>query len=196
MKIYALDFRLELRPTLPSAHFVWQRKPLAEIVKQLQSESIDFSDQMFYAEATMESLDLIRSLLENEQVAHQRATLVLTFPNHDDIPRFFDALRNGYRSETAAGGIILNEKDEMLMIHRLGRWDLAKGKVEKGESLEEAAWREVEEETGLKGHVVDGHFEDTFHVFKRKKKWTFKVTHWYNMSVGEQGKALIKRLNP
>ena len=50
----------------------------------------------------------------------------------------------------AAGGLVNNEKDEILMIFRRGKWDLPKGKLDKGETLEECAVREVEEETGLK----------------------------------------------
>ncbi len=184
MKIYALDFRIELRPHLPSAHFTWQRLPLAEIAEQLHHKGVDFPDQMFYAEASMESLDLVRSLLEDANVAGQRATLVLFLANPDEVTEFFEALRNSYRPETAAGGLVRNDSDELLLIERLGRWDLPKGKVEEGESLEEAAIREVAEETGLTGHTLGPHFMDTFHVFKRKKKWKFKVTHWYLMTVG------------
>lgn len=183
MKIYALDFRLELRTELPSAHFTWQRQELTVISDQLRSRGVDFADQMFYAKGSMDSLSLVQGLLEDEQVAAQRATLVLFFKSPDLIPRFFEALQTQYRPESAAGGLVLNESNELLLIHRLGRWDLPKGKVEKGESNPDAAWREVAEETALEGHVMGNHIGDTYHVFKRKKKWTFKVTYWYAMSV-------------
>ena len=49
----------------------------------------------------------------------------------------------------AAGGLVLNEKNELLMIFRRGFWDLPKGKVDEGETLEQCAVREVKEETGL-----------------------------------------------
>src|SRR5690606_40252613 len=44
---------------------------------------------------------------------------------------------------TAAGGMVINDKKEILFIYRNKRWDLPKGKVEKGETLEDSAIREV-----------------------------------------------------
>ncbi len=185
MNIYALDFRLELRLDLPSPHFSWQRIPLGDVAAQLTGSGIDFPEQMFYAEASMDSLDLVRQLLENKEVAAQQATLVLLFKEEAEKEHFFEALRDGYRPEVAAGGLVFNAQQELLLIERLGRWDLPKGKLEANESIEEAAWREVEEETHLQGHQTTSHFADTYHVFNRKGKWTFKVTHWYLMAVDQ-----------
>ena len=47
----------------------------------------------------------------------------------------------------AAGGIVETPDQQSLFIHRLGCWDLPKGKVELNESLPIAAQREIEEET-------------------------------------------------
>ena len=49
----------------------------------------------------------------------------------------------------AAGGLLTDENGRLLCIHRIGHWDLPKGKLEAGEALEEAAAREVEEECGV-----------------------------------------------
>ena len=48
----------------------------------------------------------------------------------------------------ACGGVVRNDKNDVLLIKRMGLWDLPKGKLEKGESYEECAKREVVEETG------------------------------------------------
>jgi ADP-ribose pyrophosphatase YjhB (NUDIX family) len=48
----------------------------------------------------------------------------------------------------AAGGLVENEHGEILLIYRKKHWDLPKGKLDAGETLEECAVREVEEETG------------------------------------------------
>ena len=52
-----------------------------------------------------------------------------------------------YKIIEAAGGVVFNEKNEILMIYRLKTWDLPKGKIEKGETPADAAFREVCEET-------------------------------------------------
>ena len=49
----------------------------------------------------------------------------------------------------AAGGLVFNDKNELLMIFRRGKWDLPKGKLDEGEDIEDCAVREVKEETGL-----------------------------------------------
>ena len=48
----------------------------------------------------------------------------------------------------AAGGVVVNDCGQWLMIRRNGRWDLPKGHLECGERIEERAAREIEEETG------------------------------------------------
>ena len=48
----------------------------------------------------------------------------------------------------AAGGVVMNEKNDILVIFRSGKWDLPKGKIDKNESIRSAALREVMEETG------------------------------------------------
>lgn len=81
----------------------------------------------------------------------------------------------------AAGGMVSNSKKKILFIKRNDRWDLPKGRVEKGESYEDAAIREVEEETGIKDLEIGEFITKTYHVFKRNKKLKLKVTYWYKM---------------
>lgn len=82
---------------------------------------------------------------------------------------------------TAAGGLILNEEEKVLMIYRLGKWDLPKGKLEEDESIEECAVREVQEECGL-GVIYTGRFLcKTTHYYELKGTEVEKQTHWYLM---------------
>ncbi len=82
----------------------------------------------------------------------------------------------------AAGGVVRNDKDEILFIRRLGKWDLPKGKIEKGEDREEAAVREVAEETGLEEVILEPFLNTTFHTYmERNGKKTLKKTFWYKM---------------
>ncbi|MBN1924301.1 MAG: NUDIX domain-containing protein [Prolixibacteraceae bacterium] len=82
----------------------------------------------------------------------------------------------------AAGGLVNNEKNELLCIYRLGKWDLPKGKIEKGESIDVAALREVREECGLPGILNQGLFSITHHIYLHPKKadiWILKPTYWF-----------------
>lgn len=81
----------------------------------------------------------------------------------------------------AAGGVVENDKKELLLIKRFGIWDLPKGKIEKHESEKEAAIREVCEETGLSNVKIINALPDTFHIYQQTGKWYLKKTHWFLM---------------
>lgn len=90
----------------------------------------------------------------------------------------------------AAGGIVRTPEGKLLLIFRLGHWDLPKGKLEPGEMPAEAAVREVEEETGITGIQCSRLFDITYHTYRTAKgKRIVKRTYWYLMDAPEQ--ALI-----
>ena len=82
----------------------------------------------------------------------------------------------------AAGGFVKNEKEEHLFIFRLGKWDLPKGKLSENETPEQAAIREVKEETGLTSLHITGPLPSTFHIYTRKGKQILKQTFWFDMT--------------
>ncbi len=94
-------------------------------------------------------------------------------------------LREVYESQfspiEAAGGLVVDRKGNALIIKRLGRLDLPKGKMEAGESAEEAALREVQEETGLPDVRIAHKLISTQHIYQRDDKWWLKKTHWFLM---------------
>jgi 8-oxo-dGTP pyrophosphatase MutT (NUDIX family) len=88
----------------------------------------------------------------------------------------------------AAGGVVENQYGEILLIFRRGAWDLPKGKMDDGESLEETAIREVEEETGLNSPVIVRAVrykgllnEATYHSYLLKNKRAMKISYWFQM---------------
>lgn len=95
--------------------------------------------------------------------------------------RIFQSFLKQFTVIPAAGGLVINSKGEVLLIHRLGLWDLPKGKIEKSESRKEAAIREVEEETGVKGLEITRKLQKTYHWFTRKEKNYIKLSVWYEM---------------
>ena len=87
-----------------------------------------------------------------------------------------------YTPVDAGGGVVLNEKGQMLMIFRRGKWDLPKGKRDEGEDIAECAVREVSEETGLQQLVLGEKICDTYHVYAQNGQNLLKVTAWYKMT--------------
>lgn len=87
----------------------------------------------------------------------------------------------------AAGGLVCRNDDKMLFIHRLGKWDLPKGKIEEGESVQGAAVREVEEECGIDGVQVLRPLTSTYHIYRSPwlpadDNWVWKETSWFEMN--------------
>jgi 8-oxo-dGTP pyrophosphatase MutT (NUDIX family) len=81
----------------------------------------------------------------------------------------------------AGGGVVKNENGEILMMFRRGKWDLPKGKLDEGETIEACAKREVEEETGLKNLEIIKPLEITYHTYNQFGKHNLKESHWYEM---------------
>ena len=92
----------------------------------------------------------------------------------------------------AAGGIVTNHKNEILMIFRRGKWDLPKGKLDKGETIEACAVREVEEETGISSLELQNMVGITCHEYFDTwiNKNVLKETHWFAMQVNGEPKII------
>lgn len=109
---------------------------------------------------------------------------------HQDLPALQKAFFKKFTIIQAAGGLVKNDENEALLIFRRGKWDLPKGKLDKGETLEECAVREVEEETGLKQVQLIAPLIITWHTYHEGTKFILKESHWYTMKItGKQ--ALI-----
>ena len=110
-------------------------------------------------------------------------TLTLFSENEDKLVADF---KRHFKIIEAAGGLVLNQKDEMLFIYRRGFWDLPKGKIDKGEDPPTAAVREVQEETGIQAVAITQTAGETWHSYKTKKgKRILKKTYWYLMETSE-----------
>lgn len=99
--------------------------------------------------------------------------------------KVFKKLFKKHKYIEAAGGLVLFGK-ELLFIKRNGFWDLPKGKLEKGESIEMCAVREVEEECGLKNVEIIQFLTNTYHTYEMNEKKYLKQSFWFEMVVNEQ----------
>jgi 8-oxo-dGTP pyrophosphatase MutT (NUDIX family) len=107
---------------------------------------------------------------------------------HPDSELLLDKLKARLPLVIAAGGFVVNDKKEVLFIFRNGKWDLPKGKLDKGEPIPDAALREVKEETGVKKLKLKSLHQITYHLFKRNDVLKLKETHWYKMKTSYDGK--------
>jgi len=106
---------------------------------------------------------------------------------HADLDALRKAFQKKFTVVRAAGGLVRNEYDQILMIFRRGRWDFPKGKLDKGEKLEDCAVREVEEETGLRNVKLLFPLTVTCHTYHEGTRHILKESHWFSMTVaGEQ----------
>lgn len=97
-----------------------------------------------------------------------------------------DKIKNKIKSSLsvikAAGGVVINEENKILMMRRLGFWDLPKGKADLGEKSKVTASREVEEECGVKVKVNDK-ICTTWHTYLLKGNLVIKQTKWFSMDL-------------
>lgn len=106
---------------------------------------------------------------------------------HHDLEELKKAFFKKFTLVQAAGGLVKNNEGTILMIFRRGKWDLPKGKLDKGERLEDCAIREVEEETGLKNVQLNSPLLVTYHTYHEGTKFILKESHWFTMTItGEQ----------
>jgi 8-oxo-dGTP pyrophosphatase MutT (NUDIX family) len=140
----------------------------------LSKQSENLEKTLGYEDVT--TLEIALDLLENTSVKE----LNVFGENIDGIWKEFQSL---FRIIEAAGGLVNNPEGDILFIKRLGKWDLPKGKMEKGESREESAVREIEEETGLKDVELVQFINTTYHIYvERNGEKILKCTHWFEMN--------------
>lgn len=106
---------------------------------------------------------------------------------HYELDELKKAFFKKFSIVKAAGGLVQNSNGDIMMIFRRGKWDLPKGKLDKGETLETCAVREVEEETGLQKVKLLSPLTVTYHTYHEGARFILKESHWYSMKVtGEQ----------
>lgn len=107
----------------------------------------------------------------------------------EDTQKTWDRFQKYYTKIYAAGGLVVNSKNEILWIYRLEKWDLPKGKMEKKENKKETAVREVEEECGISGLKIIRELPTTYHMYFHKEN-ILKITYWFEMSYAGDEKPI------
>jgi 8-oxo-(d)GTP phosphatase len=123
------------------------------------------------------------SIIKTEELPDLQSITLIT----DDKELLEDLIKQQYKVLKAAGGVVQNEFGQILMMYRLKKWDLPKGKLDKGESSRIAAIREVEEECGVKAKMGEK-ICTTFHTYTYKNEDILKQTKWYTMDLVDDSK--------
>lgn len=129
----------------------------------------------FFGNPTHQDFPKLLEIFQNHLVIQN------LFVGNSNVERLFEQFASNFTILDAAGGLVQNDRGEFLLIFRRNRWDLPKGKVEKGEELEVAALREVEEETGISELSVQRHLITTYHTYVQDGRPILKRTAWYAM---------------
>jgi len=100
----------------------------------------------------------------------------------EDVEMVFKLFASNYKLIEAAGGLVFNHNNDLLLIERLGVWDLPKGKIDSGETPEITALREVKEECGVNGLSIEYLVCKSYHTYFFKDKHVLKRTYWFKMN--------------
>ena len=142
------------------------------------------SNLMDYQQKKDTFLVRIHSLDELEMMYDELVTknhLLERYFYHEDEKLLLDSFSSHFKIIEAAGGLVRNKNGEYLFIFRNGKWDLPKGKIEKGEGVKTAAIREVEEECGVKKLKITHDLDSTYHIYHINEKAILKRTYWFEM---------------
>ncbi|MBI3218453.1 MAG: NUDIX domain-containing protein [Bacteroidetes bacterium] len=128
-------------------------------------------------QATPRDMDVVFDLI-NSKVPMNLLSLTVSVKDYEAFKAY---LKSKFKIIHAAGGLIL-KKDKFLMIYRMKKWDLPKGKRETGEKYKETAVREVEEECNVRVKLGKK-ICTTWHTYTMNKNSMLKKTKWYEMSL-------------
>lgn len=132
---------------------------------------------------------IISQVLESIDPLENRA-IVFASPHLEELK---DRIWKRFEIIKAGGGLVFNKEGKVLLMFRRGKWDLPKGKLDEGESIEACAVREIEEETGLQQLERKGFITVTYHHYQFKGKEILKESYWYEVATTYEG-ILIPQL--
>ena len=159
---------------------------------QIGVESKKSSKNNITQSIDLENNGFVRDLITEIEKSDKAINYLL---QNNETEMLWECFKRQFVEIPAAGGLVKNSDDSLLFIKRLGLWDLPKGKIDKGETPEIAAIREVEEECGAKGLKIIRQLNSTFHIYrspflKFPDNLVLKETKWFLMSC-DNDQALV-----
>lgn len=142
-------------------------RPNPEVEEYLHRQTTIFIDEL--------NTPAVKTMLQQLEQPDYYAGVLL----YPDVSAALEAFKSHLTVIIAAGGLVKTPVNELLLIFRKGKWDLPKGKLDEGESMEECALREIEEETGAKKLLIEKPLQVTYHTYYENETHILKESHWY-----------------
>lgn len=152
----------------------------------LTSDKTQPSANQLIVNSEGKSTELIKKTIYDFIQQNDNSNLILISNNVDYI---FQNLKKQFIYIEAAGGLI-RRKDKYLFIYRLKKWDLPKGKIDKGEVPRQAAIRECIEECAVTGLKILSELPHTYHIYPHKNSFALKTTYWFLMETDYSGELV------
>jgi ADP-ribose pyrophosphatase YjhB (NUDIX family) len=137
--------------------------------------SKDLVGDVLVRDATPAFLDRLLRLMEVKKLKKLKSLTMLVRKKQQLILH----LKDQFKIAKAAGGLVVKD-GQVLMIYRLGKWDLPKGKLKSDEDVAVGAMREVEEECNIKVELGE-ELPSTWHSYAYKGNKMLKKTSWFVM---------------
>ena len=173
MKLFVNDTPVAIVDAVPSSPLT----PFEQIIdaRQLTFDETKLRDDVLVTHASDTYIKQCLDMLDKKKV---RKIDSITFVV-ENRRATVDAIKRRFKIIKAAGGVVRKD-NKILMIYRLGKWDLPKGKLEGKEKPKAGGLREVEEECNVKV-VAQKKICHTWHTYTRHGKKILKKTHWFAM---------------
>lgn len=163
----------------------FNEKPLflCDAVDETIQPYVHHDDAVFIDEL---NLHTVKSMIHEMELPQIRAGVFY----HSNLEELKKTFFKKFTLVQAAGGLVMNDENALLLIFRRGKWDLPKGKLDKGEKLEDCALREVKEETNLENVKLLAPLTVTYHTYHEGSKHILKESHWFTMKAGGEQKPI------
>lgn|SRR5690606_5725168 len=145
-------------------------------------EDLKLKDDVLIRQASTDQIDKLLKFMKAKKLK-KLDSITVTVNDHKSVKHF---VKSKFKVIEAAGGIV-RKGNNVLLIYRLGVWDLPKGKLEKKEAVIDGAVREVEEECNIKVRASEK-ICSTWHTYTHNGKRVLKKTTWYAMDCIEDKK--------
>lgn len=179
MKLYINDKYIKI---LKEGEFYPVDKPDLEVDSLKGMQAKDLHGTVLLRNSSEGDLHTLLGWIEYKKLPFLQTVVCRT----EDYHASKNYIKSQFRIIKAAGGLV-RKKNLFLLMHRLGKWDLPKGKVERGEKMKEAAVREVKEECGIDARLQQK-LCTTWHTYIQEGKRIMKKTVWYTMDCVDDSK--------